>query len=69
MKNASPTRDAINMLPFAVEPSTSKNWQAKYPRPAPEVAQIGVYLDGLKARGLVGHDLLTTMMARRILPF
>ncbi|KAE8798916.1 hypothetical protein D1007_25759 [Hordeum vulgare] len=69
MKNASPTCDAINMPPFAIEPRTVKeNWQAKYPKPVPEVAQIGAYLDILKNRGLMGRDLLTTMMTRRILP-
>ncbi|KAE8810350.1 hypothetical protein D1007_12935 [Hordeum vulgare] len=69
VKNTSPTRDAINMPPFTIEPPMAKkNWQAKYPKPVPEVAQIGVYLDSLKGRGLVGRDLLTTMMTHRILP-
>ena len=44
------------------------NWGAKYPKPIPEVAKIGAYLDSLKDRGLLGRDLLTTMVSRRILP-
>ncbi|KAE8768714.1 hypothetical protein D1007_59776 [Hordeum vulgare] len=44
-----------------------KSWQAKFPKPVPEVAQIGAYLDSLKNRGLVGRNLLTTMITRRIL--
>ncbi|KAE8819049.1 hypothetical protein D1007_03030 [Hordeum vulgare] len=69
VKNTSPAHDALNMPPFAIEPPTArKNWQAKYPRPIPEVAQIGAYLDSLKGRGLLGRDLLTTMITCRILP-
>ncbi|KAE8793867.1 hypothetical protein D1007_31456 [Hordeum vulgare] len=36
--------------------------------PIPEVAQIGAHLDILQERGLLGRDLLTTMVTRRILP-
>ncbi|KAE8780935.1 hypothetical protein D1007_45836 [Hordeum vulgare] len=67
--NVNPSRDAINMPPFAIEPPMAKkNWQAKYPKPIAKVAQIGVYLEILKARDLLGRDLLTVMMTRRILP-
>ncbi|KAE8770937.1 hypothetical protein D1007_57246 [Hordeum vulgare] len=69
VKNASPTHDALNMLPFDIEPPITKlNWQAKYPKQIPEVAQIDAYLDSLKGRGLLGRDLFTTMVSRRILP-
>ncbi|KAE8821692.1 hypothetical protein D1007_00098 [Hordeum vulgare] len=69
VKNVNPSHDAINMPPFAIEPPmVKKNWQAKYLKPIVKVAQIGVYLKSLKACGLLGRDLLTTMMTRRILP-
>ncbi|KAE8775638.1 hypothetical protein D1007_51808 [Hordeum vulgare] len=69
VKNASPAHDSLNMPPFNIEPPMARlNWQAKYPKPIPEVAQIGAYLDNLKGRGLLGRDLLTTMITRRILP-
>ncbi|KAI4987529.1 hypothetical protein ZWY2020_020329 [Hordeum vulgare] len=57
------------MPPFNIDPPMEKlNWGAKYPKPIPEVAQIGAYFDSLKDRGLLGRDLLTTMVSRRILP-
>ncbi|KAE8783083.1 hypothetical protein D1007_43519 [Hordeum vulgare] len=69
VKNASPAHDTLNMPPFDIEPPTARlNWHVKYPKPIPEVAQIGAYLDSLKGRGLLGHDLLTTMISRKILP-
>ncbi|KAE8805992.1 hypothetical protein D1007_17904 [Hordeum vulgare] len=69
VKNASPTHDALNIPPFDIEPLMANlNWQAKYPKPIPEVVQIGAYLDNLKGRGLLGHDLLTTMVSCRIFP-
>ncbi|KAE8768196.1 hypothetical protein D1007_60353 [Hordeum vulgare] len=49
VKNVSPSRNAINMPPFANEPPMAKkNWQAKYSKPIARVAQIGVYLESLK---------------------
>ncbi|KAE8806069.1 hypothetical protein D1007_17747 [Hordeum vulgare] len=69
VKNVSPSCDAINMPPFAIDPPMAKkNWQAKYTKPIAEVVQIGVYLESLKDRALLGRDLLTTMMTRWILP-
>ncbi|KAE8813402.1 40S ribosomal protein S5-1 [Hordeum vulgare] len=69
VKNANTSHDAINMPPFDIDPPTAKkNWQAKYPKPIAEVAQICVYLESMKTRGLLGRDLLTTMMTRQILP-
>ncbi|KAE8794601.1 hypothetical protein D1007_30640 [Hordeum vulgare] len=69
VKNASPTREALNMPPFTIEPPMAKkNSQAKFPKSVPKVAPIGAYLVSLKNRGLVVRDLLTTMMTRRILP-
>ncbi|KAE8802554.1 hypothetical protein D1007_21743 [Hordeum vulgare] len=69
VKNVSPAHDALNMPPFNIDPPMEKlNWQAKYPKLIPEVAQIGAYLDNLKGRSLLGRDLLTTMVTRRILP-
>ncbi|KAE8803161.1 hypothetical protein D1007_20930 [Hordeum vulgare] len=56
------------MPPFNINPPTKLNWGAKYPKPIPEVAQIGAHLDILQDRGLLGRDLLTTMVTRRILP-
>ncbi|KAI4972874.1 hypothetical protein ZWY2020_003799 [Hordeum vulgare] len=36
VNNASPSRDAINMPPFTIEPlMAKKNWQAKYPKLVP----------------------------------
>ncbi|KAE8768696.1 hypothetical protein D1007_59793 [Hordeum vulgare] len=68
MKNADPARDALNMPPFNVDPPTKLNWAAKFPKPIPEVAQIGAYLEILEKGGLLGRDLLTTMVTCRILP-
>ncbi|KAE8805693.1 hypothetical protein D1007_18189 [Hordeum vulgare] len=68
VKNANPAHDALNMPPFNVDPPTKLNWGAKYPKSIPEVAQIGAHLDILKERGLLGRDLLTTMVSRRIPP-
>ncbi|KAI5011789.1 hypothetical protein ZWY2020_013926 [Hordeum vulgare] len=49
VKNVSPSRNAINMPPFANEPPMAKkNWQAKYSKTIARVAQIGVYLESLK---------------------
>ncbi|KAE8812715.1 hypothetical protein D1007_10202 [Hordeum vulgare] len=45
-----------------------RNWDAKTPKPIPEVALICAHLDILEKSGLFGRDLLTTMVVRRILP-
>ncbi|KAI5006888.1 hypothetical protein ZWY2020_042100 [Hordeum vulgare] len=68
VKNADPALDALNMPPFNIDPPTKLNWSAKTPKPIPEVAQIGAYLEILEKGGLLGRDLLTTMVTRRILP-
>ncbi|KAE8803147.1 hypothetical protein D1007_21058 [Hordeum vulgare] len=68
VKNADPARDALNMPPYNINPPTKLNWAAKSPKPIPEVAQIGAHLEILEKGGLLGRDLLTTMVTRRILP-
>ncbi|KAE8781181.1 hypothetical protein D1007_45579 [Hordeum vulgare] len=68
MKNADPTQDALNMPPFNINPPMKLNWGAKSPKRIPEVAQISAHLDILEKGGLLGRDLLTTMVTRRILP-
>ncbi|KAI4981883.1 hypothetical protein ZWY2020_022375 [Hordeum vulgare] len=68
VKNADPSRDALNMPPFNINPPTKLNCVAKSPKPIPEVAQIGAHLNILEKGGLLGRDLLTTMVTRRILP-
>ncbi|KAE8785604.1 hypothetical protein D1007_40674 [Hordeum vulgare] len=68
VKNADPARDALNMPPFNVNPPTKLNWAAKLLTLIPEVAQIGAHLEILEKGGLLGRDLLTTMVTRRILP-
>ncbi|KAE8798614.1 hypothetical protein D1007_26099 [Hordeum vulgare] len=66
--NANPARVAINMPPFNINPPMKLNLAANSPKPIPEVAQIGAHLDILENGGLLGHDLLTSMVTRRILP-
>ena len=56
------------MPPFAIAPPTRQNWDAKTPKPHPEVALIRAHLDILRESGLLGRDLLATMVVRRILP-
>ncbi|KAE8812376.1 hypothetical protein D1007_10741 [Hordeum vulgare] len=68
VKSADPVQDALNMPPFAIAPPTRRNWDAKTPRPHPEVALICAHLDILGKSGLLGRDLLATMVVRRILP-
>ncbi|KAE8799500.1 hypothetical protein D1007_25079 [Hordeum vulgare] len=68
VKNVDPARDALNMPPFNINPPTKLNWVVKFPKPIPEVAQIGAHLDILEKGDLLGRDLLTTMVTRRILP-
>lgn len=68
VKNADPAHDTLNMPPFNINPPTKLNWGAKFPKPIPKVVQIGAHLDILLDRGLLGHDLLNTMVTRRILP-
>ncbi|KAI4977874.1 hypothetical protein ZWY2020_014428 [Hordeum vulgare] len=61
-------KDALNMPPFNIDPPTRLNWAAKTPKPIPEVALICAHLEILEKSGLLGRDLLTTMVTRRILP-
>ncbi|KAE8788460.1 hypothetical protein D1007_37488 [Hordeum vulgare] len=68
VKSADPAQDALNMPPFAIAPPTWQNWDAKTPKPHPEVALICAHLDILEKSGLLGRDFLTTMVVRRILP-
>ncbi|KAE8809536.1 hypothetical protein D1007_13824 [Hordeum vulgare] len=68
VKNADPAQDALNMPPFNIDPLTKLNWAAKTPKPIPEVALICAHLEILEKSGLLGRDLLTTMVTRRILP-
>ncbi|KAE8808777.1 hypothetical protein D1007_14871 [Hordeum vulgare] len=68
VKNADPAQEALNMPPFAIAPPTRQNWDTKTPRPHPEVALICAHLDILEKSGLLGRDLLATMVVRRILP-
>ncbi|KAE8766800.1 hypothetical protein D1007_61928 [Hordeum vulgare] len=64
VKSADPAQDALNMPPFDIAPPTWRNWDAK----TPKVAFICAHLDILEKSGLLGRDLLTTMVVRRILP-
>ncbi|KAE8809051.1 hypothetical protein D1007_14489 [Hordeum vulgare] len=68
VRSTDPAQDALNMPPFAITPPTRQNWDAKTPKPHPEVALIRAHLDILRESGLLGRDLLATMMVRRILP-
>ncbi|KAE8805961.1 hypothetical protein D1007_17872 [Hordeum vulgare] len=69
VKNVNPSRDFINLPPFAIAPSTAKqNWKKLLPKLIDEVKLICAHLDNLKAKGLLARDLLTTMVARQILP-
>ncbi|KAE8810707.1 hypothetical protein D1007_12507 [Hordeum vulgare] len=68
VRSTDPAQDALNMPPFAITPSTRQNWDAKTPKPHPEVALIHAHLDILGKSGLLGRDLLATMVVRRILP-
>ncbi|KAE8769511.1 hypothetical protein D1007_58889 [Hordeum vulgare] len=68
VKSVDPAQDALNMPPFVIAPPTQRNWDAKTPKPHPEVALICAHLDILEKNGLLGRDLLTTMVVRRILP-
>ncbi|KAE8773086.1 hypothetical protein D1007_54794 [Hordeum vulgare] len=67
-KSADPSQNALNMPPFAFAPPTWRNSDAKTPRPHPEVALICAHLDILEKSGLLGRDLLATMVVRRSLP-
>ncbi|KAI4975334.1 hypothetical protein ZWY2020_048941 [Hordeum vulgare] len=53
---------------FDIAPPTRRNWDAKTPKPIPEVALICAHLDILEKSGLLGRDLLTSMVVHRILP-
>ncbi|KAE8811767.1 hypothetical protein D1007_11297 [Hordeum vulgare] len=68
VKNADPACDSLNMPPLNINPPMKLNWGAQFPKPIPEVAKIGAHLDILERGGLLGRDLLTTMVARQILP-
>ncbi|KAE8815199.1 hypothetical protein D1007_07525 [Hordeum vulgare] len=68
MKNVDPAHDALNMPPFNIDPPTKLNWAARTPKPIPEVALICAHLEILEKSGLLGRDLLTTMVTHRILP-
>ncbi|KAE8821237.1 hypothetical protein D1007_00621 [Hordeum vulgare] len=68
VKSADPAQDVLNMPPFAIALPSRRNWDAKTPRPHPEVALICAHLDILEKSGLLGHNLLATMVLRRILP-
>ncbi|KAE8819691.1 hypothetical protein D1007_02351 [Hordeum vulgare] len=68
VKSADPAQDALNMPPFAIAPPTRRNWDAKTPKPHPEVVLICAHLDMLGKSGLLGRDLLATMVVCRILP-
>ncbi|KAE8778203.1 hypothetical protein D1007_48908 [Hordeum vulgare] len=68
VKNAEPALDVLNMPPFDIAPPTRLNWDAKTPKPISEVALLCAHLDILEKGGLLGRDLLTTMVTRRILP-
>ncbi|KAE8780490.1 hypothetical protein D1007_46377 [Hordeum vulgare] len=68
VKNADPALDVLNMPPFDIAPPTRLNWDAKTPKPISEVALICAHLDIMDKGGLLGRDLLTTMVAHRILP-
>ncbi|KAE8787555.1 hypothetical protein D1007_38492 [Hordeum vulgare] len=68
VKNANPALDVLNMPPFDIAPPTRLNWDAKTPKPISEVALICAHLDILEKGGLLGRDVLTTMVARWILP-
>ncbi|KAE8802770.1 hypothetical protein D1007_21417 [Hordeum vulgare] len=66
VKNADPAQDALNMPPFNIDPPTKLNWVARTPKPIPEVAQICAHLEILEKSGLLGRDLLTTMMFKKL---
>ncbi|KAE8783369.1 hypothetical protein D1007_43136 [Hordeum vulgare] len=68
VKNADPAVDVLNMPSFDIAPPTRLNWDAKTPKPIFEVALICAHLNILEKGGLLGRDLLTTMVACRIPP-
>ncbi|KAE8777095.1 hypothetical protein D1007_50202 [Hordeum vulgare] len=68
VRSTDPAQDVLNMPLFAIAPPTRQNWDAKTPKPHPEVALIRAHLDILRESGLLDRDLLATMVVRRILP-
>ncbi|KAE8789092.1 hypothetical protein D1007_36781 [Hordeum vulgare] len=68
VRSTDPAQDALNMPPFATAPPTRQNSNAKTPKPHPEVALIRAHLDTLRESGILGCDLLATMVVCRILP-
>ncbi|KAE8805806.1 hypothetical protein D1007_18155 [Hordeum vulgare] len=69
VENVDPSHDGLNLPPFIITPPRAKrNWKALYSKPVADLEQICAYLETMKTRGLLGRDLLTTMMTRRILP-
>ncbi|KAE8775717.1 hypothetical protein D1007_51723 [Hordeum vulgare] len=69
VKSTDPAQDALNMPPFAIAPPppTQQNWDAKTPKPHPEVALVRAHLDILRESGLLGRDLLAAMVMFQIL--
>ncbi|KAE8813176.1 hypothetical protein D1007_09683 [Hordeum vulgare] len=69
VKNVDPSHDCINLPRSAIAPPTmKKNWKATLPKTIAEVAQICAHLNNMNIRGLLGRDLLATMVPRRVLP-
>ncbi|KAE8788725.1 hypothetical protein D1007_37298 [Hordeum vulgare] len=68
VRSTDPAQDALNMPPFVIAPPTRQNWDAMTRKPHPEVVLIRAHLDILRESGLLGRDLLVTMVVRRILP-
>ncbi|KAE8815069.1 hypothetical protein D1007_07573 [Hordeum vulgare] len=65
VKNVDPSHDDLNLPLFIIAPPTARrNWKASYPKPITEVEQICAYLETMKTLGLLGRNLLTTMMTR-----
>ncbi|KAE8821451.1 hypothetical protein D1007_00601 [Hordeum vulgare] len=62
MRSIDPAQDALNMPPFTIAPPTRHNWDAKTPKSHPEVALIRGHPDILRESGLLGRDLLATMV-------
>ncbi|KAE8778293.1 hypothetical protein D1007_48804 [Hordeum vulgare] len=66
VKNIDPSRDYINLPPFAIGvPTAKQNWKATLPKPISEVAQICAHLDNMKIRGLLGPATVTKVLPWR----
>ncbi|KAE8798888.1 hypothetical protein D1007_25857 [Hordeum vulgare] len=69
VKNVDPSQECINLPPFTIAPPTARlNWKATLPKPIVEVEQICAHLNNMKIHGLLGRDMLATMVSRRVLP-